>query len=414
MRTVLGLSKTSTSIGWVLVDGRDADGDTLDHDAFDIDIGEKVSDGSITEPAATARRAQAIATATGYTVNCVRVTWSDHVHTDVPVLRKALAESGFDEVVTVPLAEATKAWAKSIARVNGHEKTAVCILDREAASLSVIDTRNGAVQTATANSRDSAGVIDWLTTVFHRDGWRPESLYLIGSRCDLDAIAGPLDEHLAVQVVASLDAQLVLARGAALSGLKHVDVTATEGRSRLASRVRVITVAAAVAVAAMFVLSSASGPNRLAASESQQAATSSTMATSTAKIPTSADPSPLVFPPPPAAAVQSVPTKPHQATIPAAPAPAKPVAVPSKTLAAPGLATVAIAPPVQHLPEAQPAGVPAPGPVAAEPGPVAPPPAAPGPIVPPAAPIPPPSETIPPPPPDPTAEDLGALLSDLP
>ena len=258
-----------------------------------------------------------------------------------------------------------------------------------AASLSVIDTRNGADpdrdrqfprqcrRHRLADPPYSTGTVG-----------RPESLYLIGSRCDLDAIAGPLDEHLAVQVVASLDAQLVLARGAALSGLKHVDVTATEGRSRLASRVRVITVAAAVAVAAMFVLSSAGGPNRLAASESQQAATSSTMATSTAKIPTSADPSPLVFPPPPAAAVQSVPTKPHQATIPAAPAPAKPVAVPSKTIAAPGLATVTIAPPVQHLPDAQPAGVPAPGPVAAEPGPVAPPPAAPGPIVPPAAPDP--------------------------
>ena len=284
-----------------------------------------------------------------------------------------------------------------------------------AASLSVIDTRNGAVQTATANSRDSAGVIDWLShripsgrlatrkPVLDRLSLRP--------RRDRRAARG---EHLAVQVVASLDAQLVLARGAALSG-SSTSMSRPRRAGPAASRCKGITVAAAVAVASMFVLSSAGGPNRLAEGESQQAATSSTMATSTAKIPTGADPvAPSFSLRRPPAAAQSVPTKPHQATIPAAPAPAKPVAVPSKTIAAPGLATVAIAPPVQHLPEAQPAGVPAPGPVAAEPGPVAPPPAAPGPIVPPAAPIPPPSETIPPPPPDPTAEDLGALLSDLP
>ena len=260
----------------------------------------------------------------------------------------ALAESGFDEVVSVPLTEATQAWAKSIARANGHEKTAVCILDRESVSLSVIDTRNGAIKTKTTISRDSTGLIDWLSTAFGRNGSQPESLYLIGSRSELDAITGPLDEHLAVRVVASLDAQLALARGAALSGLTHVaDDTATEGRSRLASRVRVITVAAAVALAAMFVLSSAGGPNRLAASESQRAATPSTTATSTAEIPTGADPvAPHVFPPPPAAAAQPV-TKPPQATIRPAPAPAETVAVPSATVAAPVPETVPAAPPVQ-------------------------------------------------------------------
>ena len=285
----------------------------------------------------------------------------------------ALAESGFDEVVSVPLTEATQAWAKSIARANGHEKTAVCILDRESVSLSVIDTRNGAIKTKTTISRDSTGLIDWLSTAFGRNGSQPESLYLIGSRSELVAITGPLDEGLSIPVVASLDAELVLARSAALSGLTHVfDDTAAEGRSRLASRVRVITVAAAVAVAAMFVLSSAGGPNRLAASESQEAATPSTTATSTADIPTGADPvAPLVFPPPPAAAAQPVPTESPQATIPRASAPAETVAVPSATVAAPVPETVPVAP------------------------------------------IPPPVETIPPPPPDPTAEDLGALLSAL-
>ena len=195
------------------------------------------------------------------------------------VAANGVGRVGFRRSCVGSAAGGHQAWAKSIARANGHEKTAVCILDRESVSLSVIDTRNGAIKTKTTISRDSTGLIDWLSTAFGRNGSQPESLYLIGSRSELDAITGPLDEHLAVRVVASLDAQLALARGAALSGLTHVaDDTAAEGRSRLASRVRVITVAAAVALAAMFVLSSAGGPNRLAASESQQAATPSTLA----------------------------------------------------------------------------------------------------------------------------------------
>ena len=152
MRTVLGLSKTSTSIGWVLVDGQDVACDPLDHDAFDV------ADAGFVGPAVTARRALAIATATGYTVDCVRVTSSDPVHTNAVSLRKALREFGIDHVVSVPLMEATRAWATGIGHANGDKKTAVCILNRESATLAVIDTRSGAIKTATTKSRDSAGL----------------------------------------------------------------------------------------------------------------------------------------------------------------------------------------------------------------------------------------------------------------
>ena len=124
------------------------------------------------------------------------------MHTDVASLRKALRESGFDDVVSVPLTEATQAWARGIGHANGDKKTAVCILDRESASLSVIDTRSGAMKTTTTNSSDSAGLIDWLRRAFGRNGSEPESLYLIGSRSELDAIAGPLDDALSMPVVA--------------------------------------------------------------------------------------------------------------------------------------------------------------------------------------------------------------------
>ena len=39
METVLGLSMTSASVGWVLLDGPGPDATTLDYDAFDVQAG---------------------------------------------------------------------------------------------------------------------------------------------------------------------------------------------------------------------------------------------------------------------------------------------------------------------------------------------------------------------------------------
>ena len=113
------------------------------------------------------------------------------------------------------------------------------------------------------NRADSAGLIDWLSSALGRNGSQPERLYLIGSRSDLDAIAGPLDDSLSMPVVATHDAQLCLARGAASSDLKHVDNTATEVRSGFASHARTLTVIAAFAVASVLTLSAADSPIRL-------------------------------------------------------------------------------------------------------------------------------------------------------
>ena len=274
MRTILGLSKTSTSLGWVLVDGADVSGDTLDHDAFDVDS-DKFTNGNIAELAATARRVRAIATATGYTVDRVRVTGSDHIDAEVLLLQKALKQQGFDDVAVIPPAQAAQAWARGIGRANGHDKIAVCIFERAAASLSVIDTNTGAVQTDTTKSQASASLSDWLTTVFNRDGRPPDSLLLIGSRCDLYKIAGPLNEGLSIQVVDSLDAQLALARGAALSSARPFRHTG-EAQTSARTHARSVTIAAAIATISMFALSSAGGPNRLVQADTNQATLPST------------------------------------------------------------------------------------------------------------------------------------------
>lgn len=372
----MGLSKTSTSIGWVLVDGRDAAAEPLDHDAFDI------TDASSAAPAATARRVRDIAMASGYIVDSVHVTSSGNVSS----LRDALTECGFTDVVSVPLAEATRSWARNTGYADAMEKTAICMLGRDSAALSIVETRSGAMQsTTTTITNDVAALTDWLNFAMGANGSRPEALYLIGSRPNLDDLAGPLDKALSVPVIATRDAQVAIARGAATSDGRRVHVAPAE-RSGLAVQTRALTVVAAVAVVSVFTLTAAD--TSIPLPESKAAQVPVPPALPTADVPVE----PMVFPPPPTAAPAPIveePLAPEPVQAAIMPEVAVPEAIPT---AVPQVAP--IAPPVEHLPD----------PLPVEHLPDVPAAPAPGPEVP----------APPPPPPDPFAGVPNPLFGVLP
>jgi hypothetical protein len=218
VQTVLGLSMTSTSVGWVLLDGNDSHAAVLDHDAFDI---VPTADSTIGETArhrAAVRGAQSIATASGHSISSVRVTWTEGIDADAKTFVQSLADLGFDNVLATPLSTAGQAWGLEAGRENEHTKTGICILEPDAATVMIVATGAGSVRLAITENRDSADdLIEWLRTVFRDDGWLPESLYLIGSRRDLDEVAGPIADALPIPVHDTVDAQLALARGAALA-----------------------------------------------------------------------------------------------------------------------------------------------------------------------------------------------------
>jgi hypothetical protein len=382
VRTVLGLSKTSTTLGWVLVDEQDVTGDPLDHDAFDI------SDSTAAAPAATARRVRDIATASGYTVDSVHVTTSGNMSS----LRDSLTEAGFGDVMSVPLTEATRAWAIDAGRTNEQARVAVCLLGRDSASLSVVDTDSGTLQaTTTTTSCDNTGLTIWLTAAFADNGSRPDVLYLIGSRGRVRALAEPLGMGLSMPVVATHDAQLALARGATLSDGTHVDHGVVGKRPGPAAHTRTLAVIAAVAVVSLFTLSSAGSPFTAPKSVVRQPVPTAAEA---GKLPHSDVPvAPMVLPPPPDSA-QPAPEQPTRApTLEATPATAD-VAAPD---AVPAVApeTVDVDPPVEHLPDVQPVVH-----IPEAQTPIAPGPAAPAPPDPPA--------------PDPVAGVLSPLFGGLP
>jgi hypothetical protein len=213
---------TPTSVGLVLVEGQDADGATMDRDAFDVHQGSIQTSEQAT---AAVLRTEAAAANRGLRLNSIGVTWSEDADAEASALMQSLSESGFDNVVAIRLPEATEALARGMAAVIGYQTTAVCVIEPDAVISLVVNTSDGAVQTAFNHSIDSdESLISWLSTVFTKADWQPEALVVVGSAGGFESILHKLEDALSVPVFAPAEAELALARGAALASAQTIEL----------------------------------------------------------------------------------------------------------------------------------------------------------------------------------------------
>lgn len=221
MDTVLGLSMTPTTVGLVLVEGDGIDGATKGHDAFEVRRG-GFSPVTTSEFVAEAlSRTQAIAG--GQRLQSIGVTWSDDASVEASLLLDSLADSGFHNVVPIRLPEATEAFARGIGQVIGADVTAVCVVEPDAVVALVVDTVRDAVQTAVNYDLETEqDLIGWLSELLARTEWQPDGLVLLGSGDEFDTIARDLEQILGIPVLAPAEAELALARGAALASVNSV------------------------------------------------------------------------------------------------------------------------------------------------------------------------------------------------
>jgi hypothetical protein len=218
--TVLGLSMTPTTVGWVLVDGQDADGATLDREEFTVRRrrgGVRVVNTSA-QAAQAVLRLQTTAEAHGQRFRGIGVTWSDDAAAEAALLLESLTGAGFDNVVPVRFLHAAELLARGIGPIVGSEHPALCVIEPGLATV-VMAAGCGEGDPATAQRAvaDREDLVGWLATLFGPGGWRPEVLVVAGSGTGLDALAARLEARLAIPVFAQSGAQLALARGAALA-----------------------------------------------------------------------------------------------------------------------------------------------------------------------------------------------------
>jgi hypothetical protein len=272
--TVFGLSLTSTSVGWVLVEGRDADGAILDHDDFDVHPVAGVQAVYTSEQASAAvLDAQVAAAGLDQRLRVVGVTWSDESAAEAALLVESLTDAGFDNVVPVRLHDACDMLARAIAPVVGYDQAAVCVLDGDSTIVVMVDAEDGEPQTAIKQLSGGPGhLVHWLTALFERSSWQPGGIVVVGAQNELDALSARL-QSLPVPVITQAGAELALARGAALVSAQSTEFTDAEmletvnswrqdhDAARQRSYAGAVTILAAGAVTFVASLSLALGPH---------------------------------------------------------------------------------------------------------------------------------------------------------
>ena len=225
--TVLGVSVTPTTVGWVLVEGHGADGTILDHHELKLHGGRGVRAVSTAEQVADeVLRVEALAAASDRRVRVIGLTWNDEATAQAALLLEALTDAGLDNVVPVRFLEAVETLAAAIAPVIGYEQTAVCILEPDWANVVMVDAHDGETRTAVKHVRGGFdGLTSWLSGMFDRDGWRPSGVLVVGSDLDISALSWQLEKALPVPVFAQSMAQVTVARGAALAAAASTEFT---------------------------------------------------------------------------------------------------------------------------------------------------------------------------------------------
>lgn len=373
MDLVLGLSMTSSSLRWVLVDGADGDGAPLDRGSVPVDAAQSFDADALVETL--------FARAAPRDVDAIGLTWTTDAEAVTSAVWQTLTRRGVENVIAVSDVEAAEALARGIADLAGCDRVVVCVAEPEASVVAAV-TPDG----VTADRVDPSAVVDV-------EGLAPEAVFVVGSG-DAAAVTSVLRDRLDVPVLSAAEADLALARGAALASASAVTILDADPAPKrtLSPTAGLVGVLAAAVVTFVVSLSVALGMSFTPDSGQQLARSVEPPAREVAPSP---EPSPAPEPvdaapeepappadeppAPPAAepvAVELVEPPAAPPPAPAAPPPPAPEA-PAPAVEAPVAAPVNLPPAPAYVPPPPPPNYlpPAPAPAVAPPPYVAPPPA---------------------------------------
>ena len=146
------------------------------------------------------------------------VAWSDHA--DAAVLREALVARGIEDVLLVSELHAAAALAQAVGRAVGYDKTALMFVERDTATLAVVETADGSVVKVLSRSLhgdDTIAALAEMVASLEAQEPAAQGLFVVGSGVDVTAVKAHLTELVSVPVIAPEEPQLALARGAALA-----------------------------------------------------------------------------------------------------------------------------------------------------------------------------------------------------
>ena len=125
-----------------------------------------------------------------------------------------------EDVLLVSELHAAAALAQTVGRAVGYDKTALMFVERETATLAVVETADGSVVKVLSQSLhdgDAIAVVAEMVTSLEVQESVAQGLFVVGSGVDVTAVKAHLQDLVSVPVIAPEEPQLALARGAALA-----------------------------------------------------------------------------------------------------------------------------------------------------------------------------------------------------
>jgi hypothetical protein len=207
----------------VLIEGENADGVTVEEDAFDVAVadGSTISDAPERVIAAILGTREGAAEC-GYRLMSTGVTWTEP--TEVGVLREALALREIRRVMLVSPLLAAAALTQTVGTAMGYEYTVLLFVEPDNTTLAVVDSADGAivdlhrqqVHCAGCDAEAVAELAAMVAALDEREA-RPGGVFVVGCGVDIVPIKRQLDALVSRPVSACEEPDMALARGAALA-----------------------------------------------------------------------------------------------------------------------------------------------------------------------------------------------------
>ena len=218
MDIVLGVAMSPETVRLVVIEGQGADGVTVEQDEFGVAAADdSVTSGAVDQVLAAISGTREGAGAGGYRLASTGVTWTDP--TEVGALRDAVADHDVGTVMLVAPLLAAAALAQTVGAAIGYQHIAMLFVEQQSATLAVIDVSDGSIVDLHRHQLvgDTATELAAMVAGLDAPGSRADGAFLIGCGTDIVPLKPALEAATRLEVTASEEPDMALARGAALA-----------------------------------------------------------------------------------------------------------------------------------------------------------------------------------------------------
>ncbi|WP_156690654.1 DUF7159 family protein, partial [Mycobacterium sp. Marseille-P9652] len=218
MDIVLGASLSPDTVRLVVIEGQNADGVTVDQDAFDVG-GDSTASGAVDHVIAAISGTRESAGETGFELVSTGVTWTDAAQAGA--LRDAVAAHDLGAVMLVSPLLAAAALAQTVGASIGYGHIAMLFVEPASATLAVVEVADGSIVDLHRHQLDAAGdaasELAAMVAGLDEPGSRADGVFLVGCGTDIVPLKPALEAATSLEVTAPEEPDMALARGAALA-----------------------------------------------------------------------------------------------------------------------------------------------------------------------------------------------------